>query len=72
KGVPGHLVQQAGIIYGASLPEKKAYEELGYRSFFQRSDAVTALLERAKEHGKPLSLVFINTIQHNERNYHDP
>ena len=62
----------AAIIYARGLPEKRAYEELGYRVFFQRSQAVARLLGLAEHAGKPLALCFINTIQHNESNYHDP
>ena len=62
----------AAVIYAKSLPEKSVYESLGYRAFFRRSEAVTRLLESAKNAGKPLALCFINTIQHNELNYHDP
>jgi len=45
---------------------------MGYRSFYPRAKAIANLLELAKGRGRPLSLVFINTIQHNEFNYHDP
>lgn len=66
------IANHAGIIYAQSLPEKSAYEALGYRVFFRRSDAVARLLEAANNSGKPLALCFINTIQHNELNYHQP
>ena len=69
---PTLIANHAGIIYANSLPEKSAYEGLGYRVFFRRRDAVARLLEAAKVAGKPLALCFINTIQHNELNYHDP
>ena len=69
---PRLIADHAGIIYANSLPEKSAYEGLGYRVFFRRRDAVARLLEEAKTAGKPLALCFINTIQHNEQNYHDP
>src|SRR4029453_9295985 len=62
----------AAIIYANSLPEKSAYERLGYRTFFRRSEAVSRLVELAKKTSRPLALCFINTIQHNELNYHDP
>lgn len=62
----------AAIIYGVSLPEMKEYEELGYRTFFRRSEAASRLFEPAKGAGRSGSLQFINTIQHNELNYHDP
>jgi hypothetical protein len=73
QSLPPNLVgNRAAIIYANSLPEKSAYERLGYRTFFRRSEAVVRLLELAKNVGRPLALYFINTIQHNEFNYHDP
>jgi hypothetical protein len=73
QSVPPNLIaNRAAIIYANSLPEKSAYERLGYRTFFRRSEAVARLLELAKNVGRPLALYFINTIQHNEFNYHDP
>jgi hypothetical protein len=68
-----HLIgERAAIIYAQSLPEQAAYERLGYRSFLRRSDAAARLLDLAKSAGRPLALCFINTIQHNRFNYHDP
>ncbi len=73
QGLPQNLiVDHAGVIFGESLPERKEYEQMGYRSFYPRAKAIANLLELAKGRGRPLSLVFINTIQHNEFNYHDP
>ncbi len=73
QGLPQNLiVDHAGIIYGESLAERKAYEQMGYRSFYPRAKAIANLLELAKGRGRPLTLVFITTIQHNEFNYHDP
>jgi len=69
---PNLIANRAAIIYANSLPEKSAYERLGYRIFFRRSEAVARLLELAKNASRPLALCFINTIQHNEFNYHDP
>ena len=69
---PNLIANRAAIIYANSLPEKSAYERLGYRTFFRRSEAVARLLELAKNASRPLVLSFINTIQHNEFNYHDP
>jgi len=66
------ISDHAAIIYGESLPEKKEYEQMGYRTFFGRGEASSRLLELAKRAGLSLSLFFINTIQHNEFNYHDP
>ncbi|MCH6544443.1 MAG: hypothetical protein IH796_00435 [Deltaproteobacteria bacterium] len=73
QGLPQNLiVDHAGIIFGERLPERKAYEQMEYRSFYPRAKAIANLLELAQGRGRPLSLVFINTIQHNEFNYHDP
>lgn len=69
---PNLIGDHAAVIYAKSLPEKSAYEGLGYRVFFRRSEAVPRLLELAKKAGKPLALCFVNTIQHNDLNYHDP
>jgi hypothetical protein len=71
--LPANLMaDRAAIIYATSLPEQSAYEKLGYRAFFRRSEAVGRLLDLAKDSGRPLALCFINTIQHNKHNYHDP
>ncbi len=73
QNLPKNLISDhAGIIYGESLPEIKEYEKLGYRTFFRRDKAVSRLLELAQKASRPLALLFINTIQHNEFNYHDP
>ena len=73
QSVPPRLIgDRAVIIYANSLPEKSAYEGLGYRTFLRRSETVARLLELAKNASRPLHLCFINTIQHNEFNYHDP
>jgi hypothetical protein len=69
---PHLIANRAAIIYANSLPEKSAYEKLGYRVFFRRSEAVVRLLDLAKNAGRPLALCFVNTIQHNQHNYHDP
>jgi hypothetical protein len=68
---PSLIADHAAIIYANSLPEKSAYERFGYRVFFRRSEAIGRLLALSKNSGKPLALCFINTIQHNELNYHD-
>lgn len=73
RSLPQNLIgNHAAIIYGESLPEIKEYEQMGYRTFFRRSKAPSRLLELAKNAGRPVALFFINTIQHNEFNYHDP
>ena len=69
---PDLISEHAAVIYANSLPERSAYEGLGYKAFFRRSEAVARLLEIAKNAGRPLALCFVNTIQHNELNYHDP
>lgn len=73
QNLAAHLVaDRAAIIYADSLPEISAYKSIGFRNFYRRSATVTRLAELAKNAGRPLSLSFINTIQHNELNYHDP
>jgi hypothetical protein len=63
---------RAAIIYGESLPEIKEYGNMGYRTFFRRSESIPHLLRLATSAGRPPALFFINTIQHNELNYHNP
>jgi len=73
QAVPETLrASQAGIIYAASLPEQSAYQQLGYRLFFPRHETTTRMLTLAQEAGRPLALYFMNSIQHNPLNYHDP
>lgn len=69
---PGLVTDRAAVIYADSLPQINAYARLGYRAFFPRSEAVARLLGLAEGASRPLALCFINTIQHNEFNYHDP
>jgi hypothetical protein len=69
---PPFIASRSAIIYANSLPEKSAYESIGYRNFFRRAEAVARLLQLADNAGRPLALHFINTIQHNTFNYHDP
>lgn len=66
------VAQNAAIIYAQSLPEKVTYEQLGYRAFFRRSEAVSRLQRLAERSARTLALCFMNTIQHNQANYHDP
>jgi len=63
---------RSGIIYANSLPERSAYERLGYRNFFHRYETPARLLAAAEVMNRPLALYFMNTIQHNTKNYHDP
>jgi hypothetical protein len=60
------------VVYGSSLPERADYEAAGYRRFCPRSNLVAHLAEAAEAAVRPLALGFINTIEHNERNYHTP
>lgn len=69
---PNLMARRSAIIYANSLPEISTYERLGYRTFFRRSEAASHLLELANNASRPLALYFINTIQHNQFNYHDP
>lgn len=66
------IASRAAIIYGESLPEITEYERMGYRTFFRRSQAASRVLELAENAGRVPALFFINTIQHNELNYHEP
>jgi len=63
---------KAAIIYGESLPEIKKYEKGGYRTFLRRRELISHLSRLAKSADRPLALAFINTIQHDASNYHDP
>ena len=69
---PSLISERAAIIYAQSLPERSAYEQLGYRTFLRRSETASRLFALAKKAAQPLSLCFVNTIQHNRHNYHDP
>ena len=70
EALPAPLRAARGIVvYGASLPERASYERLGYRQFCARGALVARLAGEAE---MPLALGFINTIQHDERNYHAP
>ena len=64
--------RNAAIIYAEFLPQEKDYEALGYREFLRRDDLIAFLSARAAKAGKPLMLAFINTIQHDETNFHTP
>jgi hypothetical protein len=69
---PSLISERGAIVYAQSLPERSTYEQLGYRTFFRRSETASRLLALAKRAAQPLSLCFVNTIQHNQQNYHDP
>jgi hypothetical protein len=66
------LADHAAVIYAESLPQMSEYQNIGFRNFFRRSEATLRLAELAAKSKRPLELCFINTIQHNETNYHDP
>ena len=71
--LPAPLRAARGIVtYGVSLPERASYERLGYARFVPRGDLAAHLAGAARDAGQPLALGFINTIEHNERNYHEP
>ena len=69
---PALRATRSGIIYANSLPEQSAYERLGYQNFFRRPETSARLLAVAEAAKRPLALYFMNTIQHNPMNYHDP
>lgn len=71
--LPAALRGEHGIIiYGSSLPEQPVYEAAGYRRFCARNDLLSVVAPLAKTAGRPLALAFINTIEHNDQNYHAP
>jgi len=73
ESVPGAwAAHRAAVVYASSLPEIEQYEQLSYRSFWRRDAAVIELLELANDAGRPLALLLLNTIQHNESNFHSP
>ena len=59
----------AAVIYGASLPEQAIYQAIGYKTFCTRDDLLKTAAQRTE---KEIALCFINTIEHNDRNYHAP
>jgi len=63
---------QAGVIFASRLPQQRAYEQQGYQSFFRRCEAAARLAALAERSNRSLALYFMNTIQHNDLNYHDP
>ena len=73
QSLPGNLIgEHAAVVYAESLPQMSRYQKIGVRNFFRRIEAAGRLLELATKTQRPLELLFINTIQHNETNYHDP
>tara|TARA_B100000530_G_scaffold83635_1_gene50829 strand:- start:1223 stop:1768 length:546 start_codon:yes stop_codon:yes gene_type:complete len=63
---------QAAIIYGTSLPEQSVYHGLGYQNFWPREELITITRPLAEKGKGEIGLAFINTIEHNEQNYHAP
>ena len=73
QSLPGNLIDDhAAIIYADFLPQMSRYQKLGFRNFFRRNEATKRLVDLATKSQRPLELLFINTIQHNETNYHNP
>jgi hypothetical protein len=73
QSLPSNLIaEHAAVVYAESLPQMSRYQKIGFRNFFRRSEAAGRLVELSTKAQRPLELLFINTIQHNETNYHDP
>jgi hypothetical protein len=73
QSLPNNLIaDHAAVVYAESLPQMSQYQKIGFRNFFRRSEVTGRLGELAIKSQRPLELLFINTIQHNETNYHDP
>ena len=70
--VPAALRARGIVTYGESLPERGSYEAMGYGRFCPRGDLAAELASAADAAERPLALGFVNTIEHNERNYHTP
>jgi len=70
--LPQEVIGRAAIIYARNLPEEREYYKIGYRTFFPRSESVAHLTRLAEGASLDPALFFINTIQHNELNYHTP
>ena len=61
---------RGAVMYGRTLPEQGDYAALGYARFCPRSGLLALIADAAA--GRPAALAFINTIAHNEQNYHAP
>lgn len=69
--LPSPLRASRGVVmYGRSLPEQAAYEAMGFARFCPRAGLLDLIAAAAA--GTTVALAFINTIEHNERNYHAP
>lgn len=64
---PAVRSEKAAVIYGTSLPEQSIYRGMGYKTFCARNDLLKTASQRTE---KEIALCFINTIEHNEQNYH--
>ena len=60
------------VIYGNTLPEREAYEKHGYNIFCRRDNLLQIVRQRALAVNLSPSLIFINTIEHNQQNFHTP
>lgn len=65
-------VERGVIIFGKSLPEQPHYEAAGFTIFSARDALLSMIREKASAAGKEPVLAFINTIEHNDENYHHP
>ena len=72
QSLPSNLIADRAVVYAESLPQISRYQKIGFGNFFPRSEAARRLFELATKSQRRLELLFINTIQHNETNYHDP
>ena len=73
QSLPAPLRATRGVVvYGSSVPERPTYEAAGYGRFCSRGDLLAHLSKAAEAAGRRPALGFINTIEHNERNYHAP
>ncbi len=69
---PSLRESNAAIIYGTSLPEQPVYQALGYTKFCARDDLLKTITTTPRATDKEIALSFINTIEHNDQNYHTP
>jgi hypothetical protein len=73
QSLPSNLIaDRAAVVYAENLPQMSRYQKIGFRNFFRRNEAIERLVDLATKSQRSLDLLFINTIQHNETNYHDP
>lgn len=69
--LPAPLRSSRGVVvYGRSLPEQPAYRAMGFARFCPRAGLLDLIRGAAAD--RPVALAFINTIEHNVRNYHAP